>query len=65
MTTKEMAGAGYYSFEGTFSFDGEQLIEKVLTIMEREDRAEEKIISYGLCGITGLYLSGSIIRALF
>lgn len=64
MTTKELVETGCYGFEGILNFNREQIIGKFITIMEREDRATEKIVSYGLCGMSGLYVFGSILRVL-
>ncbi|MHB8156103.1 MAG: hypothetical protein ACYDEQ_01705 [Desulfocucumaceae bacterium] len=63
MSTKEIK-LNYCSFEELAIFDGEKFIDGVLSVMEREDRAAEKIVSYGLCGITGLYLFASVLRVL-
>lgn len=64
MTARELVDAGYCGFEEMWDFEGEGLADKVLTIMEREDGVVEKVISYGLCAVTGVYLAVSIVRAL-
>lgn len=65
MTTKELAEAGCYSFEGILNFNGELVLERIVSILEREDGVAEKIVSYGLCIMAGLYISVSILRVLF
>ncbi|MFZ5650715.1 MAG: hypothetical protein ACOY4I_07670 [Bacillota bacterium] len=65
VTTKELAEAGCYSFEGILNFNGELVIERTVSILEREDGVTEKIVSYGLCIIAGLYISISILGVLF
>ncbi|MFZ5611025.1 MAG: hypothetical protein ACOY3U_02350 [Bacillota bacterium] len=64
MTTKELVEAGCYSFDGILNFNGEQVIERIASIMEREDGITDKIVSYGLCGMAGLYLFISVLRVL-
>lgn len=64
MTARELTGDRCYSFEGVLDFSGEKLLERAVSLVEREDGRAEKALSYGLCGTTALYLFGSVIRAL-
>lgn len=64
VTVKEIVETGCYSFEGILDFNEEPVIERIVSVMEREDGAAGKIMSYGLCCLTGIYILGSIIRVL-
>ncbi len=40
-------------------------IDVVTAKMERSDTLSDRLIGYGLCGITGFYVTAHLVRALF
>lgn len=52
--------AGKYIFRGF-----EQIINALTNRMEKSDTAADKLVGYGICCLTGIYLVGHALKALF